>query len=263
MPDVRADIVAFLRGEFGAEADAGFSRLRRSPQTKVVQFIDYFASLSAQDQAELLDALALRGSLLINSSPTLLPPATQAFDRFQKTVTSQGPFSGGYRYCDVKTLAAIPKIAEFGSYEGWIAKTQRPWVSELALQPREDLLPNLECLTPSPAPTLRKLVKPALQTRGFTPEVTKGSEHRYGNSAGAIVRVDFGSYLGQLVYNVSATCGETRILRLSYELLWSLPGGWDYLTDENAARSIDHFAELVEYLIEMTERINVRIKRGT
>jgi hypothetical protein len=75
--------------------------------------------------------------------------------------------------------------------------------------------------------------------------------------------VDFGSYLGQLVYNVSATCGETRILRLSYELLWSQPGGWDYLTEENAARSVDHFAELVEYLIEMAERIDVRIKRST
>jgi hypothetical protein len=260
---VRNDIVAFLRADFDAEAEARFPRLCRSPQTKIIQFIDYFASLGRADQSDFLGALALRGSLLINPIPARLPPAAPAFDRYWKTVTSQGPLSGGYRYCDVKTLAAIPQIAEFGSYEGWIEKTQRPWVSERALEPREDLLPQMECLTPAPAPRLRKLVKATLQARGFTPEKTKGSEHQYVNSSGAVVRVDFGSYLGQLVYQVSAACGETRIVRLSYESLWSQPGGWDYLTEENAARSVDHLAELVEYLIQLPERIQDRTKRGT
>jgi hypothetical protein len=259
--DERANIVAFLRADFRAEAEAGFPRLRRSPQTKIIQLIDYFGSLSTDDQSDLLGVLALRGSALVDPNPTRLPPSAPAFDRYWKTVTSPGPFSGGYRYCDVKTLAAIPRMAEFGSYADWIEQTQRPWISERALEPRQDLLPSLECLTPARGPGLRKLVKAALQARGFTAERGKGSEHQYVSPAGAIVRVDFGSYLGQLVYHVSAACGATRIVRLSYESLWSQPGGWDYLTDENAARSVEHLAGLVEYLIHLPERINRQAKR--
>ena len=45
---------------------------------------------------------------------------------------------------------------------------------------------------------------------------------------------------------------------LSYESLWSQPGGWDYLSEENAARSIDILPELVEYLIQLPERITRR-----
>jgi hypothetical protein len=252
-----------LRADFGVEAEAGFPRLRRSPQTKVIQFVDYFASLDPEGRSELLGALALRGSVLVNPNPALLPPTAPAFDRYWKTVTSQGAFSGGYRYCDVKSLAAIPRMAEFGSYERWIEKTQRPWVSQRALQPREDLLPTVECLTPAPGPALRKLVRTALRARGFTAEVAKGSEHRYVSASGAVIRVDFGSYLGQLVYKVSAVCGEARIVGLSYEALWSQPGGWDYLTDENAARSVDHLAESVEYMIRLPERIGRRTKGCT
>jgi hypothetical protein len=45
---------------------------------------------------------------------------------------------------------------------------------------------------------------------------------------------------------------------LSYESLWSQPGGWDYLSEENAARSIDFLPEVVEYLIQLPERITGR-----
>jgi hypothetical protein len=263
MPDVSTDIVAFLRSDFGAEAAAGFPRLRRIPQTKVIQFIDYFDSLGPGDRSALLDALALRGSVMINPSPAAQYPPAPSFDRYWKAVTSPGPFTGGYRYCDIKSLAAIPKIPEFGSYEAWIEKCQRPGVSERALQPREDLLPNMDCLAPAKAPALRKLVRAALQGRGFAAEVTKGAAHKYVNSSGATVRVDFGSYMGQICYSVSAACAATRIVMLSYEILWSQPGGWDYLSEENAARSVDFLPEFVEYLIQLPERINARTKTGS
>ena len=43
MTNMQSDIVALLRADFGEEAEAGFPHLRRIPQTKVVQFLDYFA----------------------------------------------------------------------------------------------------------------------------------------------------------------------------------------------------------------------------
>jgi hypothetical protein len=256
VPEVPTDIVALLRADFGAEAAAMFPRLRRIPQTKVIQFLDYFDSLGLEEQSHLLDALALRGSVMINPTPAAVFPPAPAFDRYWQTVTSQGAFIGGFRYCNIKFLASVPKLAEFGSYERWIEQCQRPWVSERALQPRADLLPDLHHLKPAKAPQLRKLVRAAFQARGFSPEVRKGAEQKYVNSAGAAVCVDFGSYMGQLRYSVSAVCGENRIMMLSFESLWGQPGGWDYLSEENAARSVDFLPELVEYLIQLPERLN-------
>ena len=41
---------------------------------------------------------------------------------------------------------------------------------------------------------------------------------------------------------------------VEYESLWSQPGGWDYVTEENAAHVIALLPELVEYLIGLKER---------
>ena len=40
MADMRSDIVALLREEFDEEAEAGFPRLRRIPQTKVTESLE-------------------------------------------------------------------------------------------------------------------------------------------------------------------------------------------------------------------------------
>jgi hypothetical protein len=247
------DTTAFLRAELTAEADAGFPHLRRVPQTKIIQFLDYFAALSPGERSELLEDLAVRAAIRLQpGSASGFPPAP-AWDRYWKTVNSPGPFSGGYRYCDVKLLAMVPRIREFGGYEGWIEKTQRPWVSELALQPREDLLPDLGCLVPVRAPELRKLVKGALLARGLTAEAKKGAVQEYVHPSGLPVQVDFGSRMGQLRYWVGNIHGT-----LSYELLWGQPGGWDYLTEENAARSVDLLPELIDEMARLLEA-----RRGT
>jgi hypothetical protein len=246
---------ALLRTELSAEADSGFPRLRRIPKTKVVQFLDYFADLNPGDRSELLDALAARAAVLIHPGPASGFPPAPAFDRYWNAVNSRGLFSGGYRYCDVKFLASVPRIKEFGGYGGWIENHQRPWVSERALQPREDLLPDLGLLTPAPGPELRKRVKEALQAGGLTAAVTKGAEHQYVHSSGAVVHVDFGSRMGQLCYWVRAAGDPASFRGLSYESLWGQPGGWDYLTQENAARSVAVLPELIDYLARLPERM--------
>ena len=245
------DLVIFLRNELAAEADAGFPRLRRIPQTKIIQFLDYFAASNAGERSALLDALAVRAAIRLQPGTASGFPPAPAWDRYWSTVNSRGPFSGGFRYSDVKFLAMVPKIKEFGGYEGWIEKTQRSWISALALQAREDLLPDLGCLVPAKAPDLRKLVKSTLLARGFTAVATKGAEHEYVHPSGLPVHVGFGSRMGQLYYWV----GDLRSHgALSYELLWGQPGGWDYLTEENAARSIELLPELIESLTRLFER---------
>ena len=50
MASAGSAIVALLRAEFGEEAENGFPRLGKVPQTKVVQFLEYFDSLGPVDE---------------------------------------------------------------------------------------------------------------------------------------------------------------------------------------------------------------------
>jgi len=102
---------------------------------------------------------------------------------------------------------------------------------------------------------LRKLIGTAFKNHGFTPVTTKGVEKKYASTSGDTIRVDFGSRMGQVCYRVSALRKNFRLVMMSYESLWSQAGGWDYLTEENAARTIDLLPELVEYLISLTDRV--------
>ena len=252
---MESDIAALLRDDFEREMEAGFPLLGRSPQTKVIQFLDYFASISAKQQSALLEALAARGAVLFKLDAGSSFPSIPAFDLYWDTVTSPGPFTGGYRYCDVKFLESVPKVKEFGSYDAWIENYQKPWVSELALTPREDLLPRKENLKAAKGRFLGKLVKKELVKRGFEARTTRGAEHRYKGPAGDSIQIDFGSYSGQLCYGITSIRGNTKVYRLSYEYLWSQPGGWDYITEENASRCVNLLPTITEYLTTLTERI--------
>ena len=43
-----------------------------------------------------------------------------------------------------------------------------------------------------------------------------------------------------------------RGMLLSYETVWLIPSRWDYVTETNAARSIDHFGSLIEACVKLT-----------
>ena len=58
MTDSRALVVACLQKEFAAEQAAGFSRLKRVPDSRVIRFLDHFASLDPSAQSELAAVLA-------------------------------------------------------------------------------------------------------------------------------------------------------------------------------------------------------------
>jgi hypothetical protein len=72
-----------------------------------------------------------------------------------------------------------------------------------------------------------------------------------GQMEGSEQSSDFGSRMGQVCYSV----GDIRSHgTLSYELLWGQPGGWDYLTEENAARSVNLLPELIDELARLLQR---------
>jgi len=263
--DLLSTIATLLRSEFAKEAATGFPTLDRIPCTSVIKFLDYFEAQAPAARQPLLDALARFGAMkflppsLVSREFEELRTSNSAYVRFWAAMQSER-FAHGYRYegvkmtrmmvRDVETVAAIAKVR-----------------ASLDWQPRDDPPPHLVSdpdlthLNPAKAPLLRKLVKQAF-TRLFAAETKKlpGGETGY---TGAIdgtkltVWVDFGSMGAQLRYGVSIPDEQRRIVvsRLSYEGLWITNLGWDYLTEENAARSIDLLCEQIVYLAGLTSRI--------
>lgn len=245
-----------LLDEVVTEASAGFPLLGKLPKTRIVQLVDYYETMDFDGRSAFLDALASRAEAALTGSHAPSPPA---FAAFWTATTTQSPFTGGFRYCDVKAIASVSKLPQFGGMEGW-AKQTVP-AGGLAVQPREDLVPsgNLELLVPAKAPLLKKLVDSALKAAGYTKQKTPsaGGDTRYMNDSGVEVRLDFASrFMGQLQYRVFTAADGTgpRGWNLE-ETFWSQPGGWDYLTEENAPRCVALLPEVVAKLVGLAQRL--------
>ena len=255
------NLIPVLRTELGAEAASGFARLRRIPQTDIIWFLDYFASLASAEQELLLDALAESGAT------AFMPPGTQKLNA-SGTVDAPEPLArmcevrnrpgakGGTRYTDLKMLNADPALREPSMYHvSW-----REHLTALHFQPRPDLLPDLGTLKPAKAPLLRKLVNAALTKSLGLRKETKPGVLKYVGRCGdceLMIWVDFGGMLSQLGYSISlrSADGQPLALLFSYERLWGTSGRWDYLSEENAPRCIDFFAEQITYLADLTKRL--------
>ena len=101
-----------------------------------------------------------------------------------------------------------------------------------------------------------------LKRLGAKPQKRIGGELIYEGMIGDIalrVSIIFSNLYAQMHYGVGWSVGErgflTQRLGFGYESLWGANTGWDYLTEENAARSIDLLDELLLRLARVFERI--------
>jgi hypothetical protein len=137
----------------------------------------------------------------------------------------------------------------------------------LDFEPRDDLPKALVGSTPLldiqtiRAPELRKLLNPMLLKRlGAKPQKRPGGELVYEGMIGGVplrVSIIFSNLYAQMHYAVTWSVRERGLLaqRLTYEVLWGTNVGWDYLTEENAARSIGLLDQLLLRLAELFERV--------
>jgi len=238
---------AVLRREFAQEAAAGFPHLLRIPATHVAQFIDYFGSLDEASRNELLEGLSARAACL-SVGEAALPSA--AVENLHALARGPGPFVGGWRYTDIRFLASVPRLPQFGSVANWLRMFQGP-----ALSPRPDLLPDMAAFVPAKAALLRKLIKTVLAARGFTATAFGGGV-RFLSADGVLVDCDFGARMGQLRWEAATgaatpTQPRAELSFFSYEGLWSLRSDWDYLTEENAERCLAALPELIAEAIRL------------
>jgi hypothetical protein len=260
-----SEIAGLLRREFDDEVAAGFTKLRRIPSTGIIKFLDCFDSFPSGQHAPLLDAIA-------RIAATRFLPAAQIAAEHEKIRTSDFAFTQfqaamqspafGYllRYVDVKMARMML------SDQQTLDEMAKMWAG-LNFVPRDDppaelvADPDLRRLHPAKAPLLRKLVKAAvgglLSAKGTK---LPGGEVKYTGTVGGVpmtVATDFGSRLGQLRYGVSWVAPEQniRVAGLAFESLWGAHLGWDYLTEENAASSIELLCDQLRYLARLFDHI--------
>jgi hypothetical protein len=260
-----SDIAALVRAELAREAGAGFPTLLRVSSTGVVKFLDFFDTLAPADRAPLLDTLARLGALHFFPAPLIARAHEQvrttdpALPRLSAAM--QGPeFAHGFRYGDLRMTRMMLNDRESVAR---IAETR----SKLDFQPRDDLPERfvgttpIRDIRPAKAPLLRKLLNPMLTRRlSTTAQKRPGGELVYEGAIGPVplrVSIIFSNMYGQMHYAVTWSMRERTLLaqRLTYEALWGANTGWDYLTEENAAASIEVLDELLVRLAQLFERI--------
>lgn len=264
-PTARA-IAALVKGEIVPQAAAGFPTLRRIPSSGVVRLLDYMDSLTGEARAALLDAQARLAALHFFPAPLI----ARAHERLRTTEPAiahlheamRSPmFSMGLRYEDLRMSRAMLNDPESMRHMA----TAR---AALDFVPRDDppeaLLDGaaIRDARPAKAPLLRKLLTPMLRARlaASAPVKKPGGELVYEGAIGGVplrVSIIFSNRFGQMHYAVGWSLRERSLLaqRLSYELLFGTNTGWDYLTEENAARSVDLLGELLDSLAGLLARI--------
>jgi hypothetical protein len=259
-----AEIAAVVRAEFAQEVEAGFPRLSRIPSTGVVQFLDNFATLEPPGRTALLDALARVAALhffpapLIATAHEQLRTTEPALLRFHDAMRSK-PFSYGLRYLDVRMARAMLRDPES---RAMMARTR----ATLDFEPRDDLPEPLVGATPLleiqtiRAPQLRKLLNSMLLKRlGAKPQKRFGELVYEGMIGDMPLRVSiiFSNVYAQMQYAVTWSGHDQGLFaqRATYEVFWGTNVGWNYLTAENAARSIDLLDELLLRLAQLFERV--------
>ena len=268
---IRADdpkvfaVAEVIRAELEAEAAQGFPTLRHIPSTGIIKLLDYFDTLPGDELAAQIEAQARVAALMFFPAPLIAAAHEQLRTMepaaLRRAEAMRAPsFGYGLRYQGLRMHRAIINDPESMRQ---LAQTR----STLDFTPRDGLPAELvgstliRDIVTAKAPLLRKLLNRMLRARlGARPDKRIGGELIYEGALGAVplrVSIIFSNLYAQMVYGVTWSMRERNLLaqRLSYEMLWGMNTGWDYLTEENAPRSIDLLDRLLVRFARLVERI--------
>jgi hypothetical protein len=270
-PEIRVDdarvlaIAALIRAEQQEEAVQGFPTLRQIPSTGIIKLLDYFDTLSDDERAAQIEFQARLAALMFFPAPLIAAAheqlRTMEPSALRRAEAMRAPsFAYGLRYQGLRMHRAVINDPESMRQ---LARTR----ATLDFTPCDGLPAELVGSTPirdivtAKAPLLRKLLNRMLHARlGARPDKRTGGELVYQGALGAVplrVSIIFSNLYAQMVYGVTWSMRERNLLgqRLSYEILWGMNTGWDYLTEENAPRSIDLLDRLLIRFAGLLERI--------
>ena len=266
------EATALIRDHLVREVAAGFPTLTRIPSSGAIKLLDYCATLPEPDREAFLDARARGGAL------QFFPPR-EAYDatlhlaqhdpallRYRAALLN-GPLAMGLRYQDLRMIKAT--LGDPMSM-AMMAQTR----SNLPFVPRDDFPPNLipdqdpKNLKPAKAPQLRKLIDAAFKSLfASSREKRPGGELLYsGVCQGTPLTVGliFTNRGPQLLYHMKIPDDSHTVFcfRFTYESLWGLVEGWDYLTEENAEAAIACLCELIVESVRLRNSMYVVLRRA-
>ena len=240
--------------------------LNRIPSTGTIKLLDHLTTLSPADLAPPLDGLARLAALHFFPAPLIanahehLRTTDPACPRFFAAMRAPA-FAYGLRYLGLRMARAALNDPESVAH---MAVTR----SKLDFQPRDDLPEplvgrmDIHDIQTAKAPLLRKLLNQMLTKRLATKAQKRpGGEIVYEGMIGNVslrISIIFSNLYAQMHYAVTWSMRERTLsaVRLNYEALWGVNTGWDYLTEENAARSIGLLDQLLVRLAQLFERIS-------
>jgi hypothetical protein len=256
MTDIPA-LHRFLRHEFDVEAQRGFARVRRIPDTGVRHFLDYYTSLSTAEQDALADAVTLRGALGI-SEPVgdehwQALSGRGAWQRWLHE-TVAGVVRDPHFYYSVPILRAAVAQANADRARGWPSSVP------------EDTVEYAKSIQAIKTPELRKRLRECM-TVLFGPglaSVGNRSADYEGTLNGSHLQVgfDLGGQYWQLGYQVAVESADCpgRLARAGFEMTLGIgQGHWDFITEENVDDSFALLCEFVGYVAELPRRLAVRL----
>jgi hypothetical protein len=258
-------VAAILRAEFAKEYAAGLPMLRRIPATGAIRFLDYFESLDPTAQLELFDAMALASAMHFFPPPMIarqheeLRTSNPAFRRLLEEMTQSPRYTMGLRYVDLRMRKAMLGDAQSVAV---MAETR----AKLDWTPRDDvradLVPDIDNARIAKAADLRKPIDAMLRELfAIAKKKLPGGETEYGGALDGreiSVAIDFSARGIQLRTGITILDPARRVFvhRMVFEDLWACGyPGWDYLTEENSARSIEVLREQIVNLVGLVNRI--------
>lgn len=253
-----------LKLHLSAEAAGGFARLRRTPSTAAVQFLDYFATLPAGNRDALLEALAHLGALRFLPPPIpyeqmqSVAETNPAFLAYRRALQSP-QFTLGLRYVEPRMRKALltdpagrATLAEARAGINFKPRDDAP----AELTPKDGTDPS-----PAKAPLLRNLIDSALRNSFASgkQKLPGGETEYFGTLNGSEIRVnvDFGAMGMQLRYGMSIDdeTNRTFVRRMCYEELWGIAPGWNYVTEQNAEVSAALLCDCVAQILSLRNAV--------
>ncbi len=239
------------------EATNGWPLLRRCPNTAAASRLAFLDELPGPEQVRFADELSAFES------------GTRSDETMNDWTSRASSFPLVARYLDdaaqsrrrgigavpVKIIAGVRNDEVVGGLDGWIR--QVGLTAHQALPPPW-LANSLDELVPAPPRTIRRLVTRLMRERFEASAVKLGaSDERFDLGIdGTPVRVTLmfapsgGRSIHQLDYALQfpGRPGAPSTL----EQLWRTPGRWDYMTESNVERSVDHLGDIITAVAGLT-----------
>lgn len=243
--DTPIRLINFFLREIDAEAQAGFPRLSRIPDSHVSAQLGYYRSLGEDDRRAFRDCCAHWASAcygFVVNAPRIDCTKHPFFDRWRPA--GRGDVYGVRR--SVPLLRAVVQQYKIDAHRGVPSSVS------------EEQFRFASSVRPVNARELRKRARAALKPLGYYKVDELGYYRCHAGDREFLVDVDYGGRSAQLRYCVAMTefPGVHPLNQFCFERALGFGlGNWDYIVEENVDDAMKLFADVVSYCVTLPDRI--------